>query len=88
MKIAVALSIISLALAVPRPPSPALSETSINNYNNYNKAQPASQRPPSPALSDTQPAVQQPYTPIPANIQGLDSSFSVKCGTLIYPNHS
>ncbi|KAE8369337.1 hypothetical protein BDV27DRAFT_153213 [Aspergillus caelatus] len=88
MKIAVALSIISLALAVPRPPSPALSETGLNNHNNpnsSNKAQPASQRPPSPALSDIQPATQQPPTLIPANIQGLDSSFSVKCGQFTVP---
>ncbi|KAE8141707.1 hypothetical protein BDV38DRAFT_279056 [Aspergillus pseudotamarii] len=88
MKIAVALSVFSLALAVPRFPSPALSETGPNNYNNpynANKAQPPFQRPPSPALSDTQPATQQPPVPIPANIQGLDSSFSVKCGQFTFP---
>ncbi|GAB1198715.1 hypothetical protein APSETT444_008043 [Aspergillus pseudonomiae] len=102
MKIAVALSLVSLAVAVPpqRPPSPALSETgfnnvntpnnvnSVNSVNNLNAANeinnvaPPAQRPPSPALSDagTQPAPPGQATPIPANIQGLDASFSVICG--------
>ncbi|KNG91410.1 hypothetical protein ANOM_000489 [Aspergillus nomiae NRRL 13137] len=89
MKIAVALSLVSLAVAVPpqRPPSPALSETGFNNvnnpnnFNNFNNVNNA-QRPPSPALSDagTHPAPPQQATPIPANIQGLDASFSVICG--------
>ncbi|OGM44209.1 hypothetical protein ABOM_007692 [Aspergillus bombycis] len=89
MKVAVALSLISLAVAVPpkRPPSPVLSEDfnnfkNPNNFNKMNNFAPPAQRPPSPALSDagTQPAPLQPATPIPANIQGLDASFSVKCG--------
>ncbi|KJK67576.1 hypothetical protein P875_00117006 [Aspergillus parasiticus SU-1] len=82
MKIAVTLGLISLALAVPRPPSPALSDTGVSNYNNVNKTAPANQRPASPAQSNTQPASPNP---VPANIEGLDTSYSVKCGRSTVP---
>ncbi|KAB8249705.1 Ribonuclease/ribotoxin [Aspergillus flavus] len=82
MKISVALGLISLALAVPRPPSPALSDTGVSNYNNVNNAAPPNQRPASPAQSSTQPATPNP---VPANIEGLDTSYSVKCGRSTFP---